>query len=132
MVGKALALVEAAPPDLILLDLIMPEMDGFAVLDELHARASTRDIPVIILTAHLLSDADLERCNRGVASILGKGLFSAEETLEHIETALMRQHILSRATQQLIRKAMAYIHAHYSEPLPRRRSPITSASAWIT
>jgi signal transduction histidine kinase/CheY-like chemotaxis protein len=116
---EALAMVEGQLPDLILLDLIMPEMDGFAVLDELRGRESTRDIPVIILTAHLLSDVDLERCNRGVASILGKGLFSAEETLGHIEAALMRQHVLSRTTQQLIRKAMAYIHARYSEPLGR-------------
>ena len=80
---EALTLIEEQIPDLILLDLTMPEMDGFAVLDELRARESTRDIPVIILTARLLSDADLDRCNRGVATILGKGLFSAEETLGH-------------------------------------------------
>jgi CheY-like chemotaxis protein len=110
---EALAVVEQQTPDLILLDLMMPEMDGFEVLDELRARESTRDIPVIILTARILSDADIERCNRGVATILGKGLFSTEEA------ALMRQHTLNRATQQLIRKAMAYIHARYSEPLTR-------------
>jgi YesN/AraC family two-component response regulator len=116
---EALKLVEEQAPDLILLDLMMPEMDGFTVLDELRARESTRDIPVIILTARLLSDADLERCNRGVATILGKGLFSAEETLGHMETALTRQQTLNRATQQLIRKSMAYIHAHYSESITR-------------
>ncbi len=104
---------------MILLDLMMPEMDGFAVLDELRTKESTREIPVIILTARLLSDADLERCNRGVATILGKGLFSAEETLKHVENALARQHTLNRTTQQLIRKAMAYIHARYSEPVTR-------------
>jgi CheY-like chemotaxis protein len=116
---EALARVEQQTPDLILLDLMMPEMDGFEVLDELRSRESTRDIPVIILTARLLSDADLERCNRGVATILGKGLFSTAETLGHIEAALTRHHTLNRATQQLIRKAMAYIHARYSEPLTR-------------
>jgi signal transduction histidine kinase/AraC-like DNA-binding protein/ActR/RegA family two-component response regulator len=116
---EALALIEEQIPDLILLDLTMPEMDGFAVLDELRARESTRDIPVIILTARLLSDADLDRCNRGVATILGKGLFSAEETLGHVEAALARQPTLNRATQHLIRKAMAYIHTHYSDPLTR-------------
>ncbi|RPI91948.1 MAG: helix-turn-helix domain-containing protein, partial [Chloroflexi bacterium] len=116
---EALTLIEQQIPDLILLDLMMPELDGFAVLDELRARESTREIPVIILTARLLSDADLERCNRGVASILGKGLFNAEETLGHIEAALARQHTLNRTTQQLIRKAMAYIHAHYSDALSR-------------
>jgi YesN/AraC family two-component response regulator len=116
---EALALLEGQLPDLILLDLIMPEMDGFAVLDELQAKESTRNIPVMILTAHGLSEADLERCNRGVASILGKGLFTTEETLKHVEAALMRQQALSRSTQQLIRKAMAYIHQHFSESLTR-------------
>jgi len=106
-------------PELILLDLMMPEMDGFAVLDVLRSRESTRNIPVIILTARLLSDADLERCNRGVASILGKGLFSAEETLKHIEAALTRQNSLGGPTRQLIRRAMAYIHEQYAEPLTR-------------
>jgi signal transduction histidine kinase/CheY-like chemotaxis protein len=116
---EALTLIEEKIPDLVLLDLTMPEMDGFAVLHELRTRESTRDIPVIILTARLLSDADLERCNRGVAAILGKGLFSAEETLGHVEAALARQPTLNRATQHLIRKAMAYIHTHFSEPLSR-------------
>jgi len=116
---EALNLIEQKIPDLILLDLMMPEMDGFAVLDELRARESTRDIPVIILSAHILTDEDLERCNRGVAAILGKGLFSGAETLGHIEAALTRQPALGRATQQLVRKAMAYIHEQYYRPLAR-------------
>lgn len=115
----ALEQVTKKIPDLILLDLMMPEMDGFAVLDELRSRESTRDIPVIILTAHILSDADLERCNRGVATILGKGLFSAEETLRHVEAALTQQQSLGKTTQLLVRKAMAYIHAQYARSLTR-------------
>jgi AraC-like DNA-binding protein len=116
---EALARIEEQKPDLILLDLIMPEMDGFAVLEALHDREFTRDIPVIILTAHLLSETDLERCNRGVASILEKGLFTTEETLKHVETALTREQALSWPTKQLIRKAMTYIHRHFSQPLTR-------------
>jgi len=116
---EAMELLTETRPDLILLDLMMPVMDGFEVLDALRASEYTREIPVIILTARLLSDADLEHCNRGVASILGKGLFSAEETLGHIEAALARQNSLSGATRQLIRKAMACIHAHYAEPITR-------------
>jgi signal transduction histidine kinase/DNA-binding LacI/PurR family transcriptional regulator/AraC-like DNA-binding protein len=116
---EALMILEKTRPDLILLDLVMPEMDGFTVLDTLHTREATRDIPVIIFTARTLSDADLERCNRGVASILGKGLFSTAETLTHIEAALLRQNTLGGATRQLMRQAMAYIHTHYAEELTR-------------
>ena len=116
---EALKTLEHTHPDLILLDLLMPEMDGFAVLDALRARETTRNIPVIILTASLLSDADLERCNLGVARILGKGLFSGQELLGHIEAALIRQTSLGGATQQLIRRAMTCIHTGYTEPLTR-------------
>ena len=116
---EALEIVAHTHLDLILLDLTMPEMDGFAVLDVLRSRDATRNIPVIILTARLLNDADLERCNRGVATILNKGLFNTTETLNHIEAALTRQHTLGRATQQLIRQATGCIQARYAEALTR-------------
>jgi CheY-like chemotaxis protein len=116
---EALEVLDQTRPDLILLDLMMPEMDGFAVLDVLRKREVTRDIPVIILTARMLSEADLERCNRGVAAILGKGLFNAAETLSHIEAALARQHTLGRVTQLLVRQAMGCIHTCYAESLTR-------------
>jgi signal transduction histidine kinase/CheY-like chemotaxis protein len=116
---EALAALEYTRPDLILLDLMMPEMDGFAVLDALREREAARDIPVIILTARTLTEADLERCHRGVAAILAKGLFNTAETLHHIEAALTRQHILGMATQRYVRQAMGCIHTRYAEPLTR-------------
>jgi CheY-like chemotaxis protein len=116
---EALEVVEQTRPDLILLDLMMPVMDGFAVLDALRSRETTRNIPVIVLTARVLSEADVERCNRGVAAILSKGLFDTNETLKHIEAALARQRTLGSATQRLVRRAMAFIHAHYAEALNR-------------
>jgi signal transduction histidine kinase/DNA-binding LacI/PurR family transcriptional regulator/DNA-binding response OmpR family regulator len=117
----ALEILEYARPDLILLDLMMPEMDGFAVLEALRARETTRDIPVIVLTARVLDEADIERLNRGVAAIMSKGLFNATETLTRIEAALARHQALGGATQRLIRRAMAFIHEHYAEPLTREQ-----------
>jgi YesN/AraC family two-component response regulator len=111
--------VHQSLPDLILLDLMMPEMDGFAVLDALQSHPETRAIPVVIITARVLSDTDLERFHHGVTAILGKGMFSAAETLEHIGAALERQQTLGRATQQLVRQATACIHVRYAEALTR-------------
>jgi signal transduction histidine kinase/DNA-binding LacI/PurR family transcriptional regulator/DNA-binding response OmpR family regulator len=116
---EALEVIEHTRPDLILLDLMMPEMDGFAVIEALQARETMRNIPVIVLTARLLSEADLERCNRGVSAILSKGVFTTTETLNHIEAALTRQHLLGKATQQIVRQAMACIHTRYTESLNR-------------
>lgn len=118
---EAFSILSNSHPNLILLDLNMPEMDGFEVLEELHKREDTRDIPVIIITARLLSDEDLQRCNHGVASILGKGLFNTEETLERIDAALSRRNSLGGATRILVRKAMAYINTHCSEMLTREQ-----------
>ncbi|OLN30582.1 diguanylate cyclase (GGDEF domain) with PAS/PAC sensor [Desulfovibrio sp. DV] len=48
---QALQLVDESPPDLILLDIVMPDMDGYEVCRRLKARAATRNIPIIFLTA---------------------------------------------------------------------------------
>ena len=50
--GKALTLTrDQPPPDLILLDIMMPEMDGYAVCKTLKSSAGTRDIPIIFVTS---------------------------------------------------------------------------------
>jgi len=69
---KALAMVDAEPPDLILLDIMMPEMDGFAVLARLKSNRATKDIPVIVISA--LDDvASAVRCiEQGAEDFLSK------------------------------------------------------------
>jgi signal transduction histidine kinase/AraC-like DNA-binding protein/response regulator of citrate/malate metabolism/ABC-type sugar transport system substrate-binding protein len=116
---EALATLQQARVDLVLLDLMMPEIDGFKVLERMREVESTRDIPVIVLTAQVLSQADMTRLNHGVATILGKGLFSVQETLGHVEAALARNRELGSEAQRLVRKAMAYLHEHYADPLSR-------------
>jgi signal transduction histidine kinase/CheY-like chemotaxis protein len=62
----------AARPDVIILDLMMPTMDGFEFLDELRRRTKWRDIPVVVITAKDLTDADRNRLNGGVERIIAK------------------------------------------------------------
>jgi signal transduction histidine kinase/DNA-binding response OmpR family regulator len=114
---QAVALIRKNRPDLVLLDLMMPELDGFGVLEMMRSDEMSRDIPVIVLTGQVLTQSDMARLNRGVANVLNKGLFSIEETLTHIEAALARNKHLGSETQRLVRKAMAYVHEHSSEPI---------------
>ncbi len=114
---EALTIIQQERPDLVLLDLMMPELNGFGVIEEMQRGETTRNIPVIVLTGQELTENELARLNYGVAAILGKGLFSVQETLAHIEHALERQDRLSGEAHRLVRKAMAYIHEHYTEPL---------------
>jgi YesN/AraC family two-component response regulator len=114
---EALEVIRSKRPDLVLLDLMMPELDGFGVLEMIQSDQMIRDTPVIVLTGQVLTQEDMARLNRGVTNVLKKGLFSVEEMLAHLEAALARNKHLGSETRRLVRKAMAAIHEHYAEPI---------------
>ena len=115
----ALELMRQQKPDLVLLDLMMPELDGFDVLITMQEDERLRHIPTIILTAMSLTEEHMSRISRGAATILSKGVFSVDETLAHIENVLARNRHLGSEAQRVVRKVMAYIHQHYTEPISR-------------
>ncbi len=112
---EALTLMNETTPDLVLLDLMMPEVDGFKVLAAMRETPSTRDVPVVVVTAQVLSQEDMARLNRGVASVLQKEMFSVPEMLTHVAEALERRRITPTPCQALARKAMGYLHESYDE-----------------
>ena len=116
---EALAVMAQTRPDLVLLDLMMPEMDGFAVLEAMREDENTRSIPVIVLTAQLLRQEEMVRLQQGVTAVLGKELFTPAEVLAQVEAALARTKRLGSEPQRLVRLVMAYIHEHYTEPVSR-------------
>ena len=81
---EALKRIEENKPDVILLDLMMPEMDGFAVVAALQKEAGWRDIPVIVITALDLDAKDRARLNAGVQSVLVKERFQPADLVERI------------------------------------------------
>jgi signal transduction histidine kinase/CheY-like chemotaxis protein/HAMP domain-containing protein len=81
---EALARLQQDKPDLILLDLMMPEMDGFAVVASLQKEPAWRDIPVIVITSRDLTASDRDRLNSGVQTVLVKDTFRPTELVERI------------------------------------------------
>jgi CheY-like chemotaxis protein len=71
-------------PGVILLDLMMPEMDGFEFVDALRAREAWRQIPVVVVTAKDLTAEDRERLNGSVVRILQKGAHDQQELLADV------------------------------------------------
>ncbi len=80
----ALERVRERVPGVILLDLMMPVMDGFEFLAELRREETWREIPVIVLTAKDLSAEDRDRLNGSVARILQKGAYGREALLAEV------------------------------------------------
>lgn len=117
---EALQFLRKEKVDIVLLDLQMPGMDGFGVLEAMRENKSTSKIPVIVITGKTLTGEDMERLHQGVAVVLKKGLFSPEETVAHIEATLEQRRNLSLDTRRLVRQAMAYIHEHYWESVSRQ------------
>ncbi|HSC28896.1 MAG TPA: response regulator, partial [Vicinamibacterales bacterium] len=84
----ALAQLAERRPDLILLDLMMPELDGFGFLERIRQDEATAAIPVVVLTAKDLTDADRERLNGGAARVLQKGAGGAESLVAQVRAAV--------------------------------------------
>jgi threonine synthase len=85
---EALRVAREEHPDLIVLDLMMPGMDGFSVLDALQARPNTADIPVIVVTAKELTGEEKNRLNGRIQSLLQKGDFMSDELLDEVRALI--------------------------------------------
>ena len=83
-------------PDIILLDLMMPEMDGFQLVAALQERPAWRGIPVIVITSLDLTAADRARLNSGVEGILLKGSFDPAQLV-----ATVRSHVATTRRSQI-------------------------------
>jgi len=81
---EGLRVLEQELPDLILLDLMMPEMDGFAFVEALRANPAWAAVPVLVVTARDLSSDEQQRLEGRVRQILRKGAHSREELVREI------------------------------------------------
>jgi CheY-like chemotaxis protein len=84
----AVEALATAQPDVIILDLMMPKMDGFEFLDELRTRPDWQDIPVVVITAKDLTDEDRNRLNGGVERIIKKS--DRDEMLRQLTREISR------------------------------------------
>jgi len=75
-------------PNLIILDLMMPEMDGFSVLDALQSRSETAQIPVIVVTAKELTPAEKSRLKGQIQALMQKGDFMSDQLLDEVRALL--------------------------------------------
>ncbi|MCH8960718.1 MAG: response regulator [Bacteroidetes bacterium] len=128
---EGLAQARAAPPDLVISDVMMPNMDGFDFCRALKADAALNHIPVILLTAKASEESKLEGLETGADDYLNKP-FNARELLLRAENLIEVRRLLRQrfsgevilkptdvavpsADAALLERAQAYIEAHMGD-----------------
>jgi signal transduction histidine kinase/DNA-binding LacI/PurR family transcriptional regulator/CheY-like chemotaxis protein len=118
--ATALAAMAGQIPSLVLLDLMMPEMDGFDVLDRMRADPRTLAVPVVILTSKVLNLDDIRRIERHTRVVVqSKDVLVDEEIVAALHRSLFGAESLPPETSALVKRAVAYMHQNYTRPLAR-------------
>jgi CheY-like chemotaxis protein len=90
--------IREAVPNAIILDLMMPEMDGFEFMANLQANRDWQHIPVFVVTALDLNERDRSRLNVGMGNILRKGNISTGDLVSRI-SAVLRQSAVAKSVE---------------------------------
>ena len=85
---EAIELIGKELPDLVILDLMMPEVDGYGVMDALRSKPETANIPVIVATAKELTVDEKSRLQGQIQSLMLKGDFLNDEFLEEVRSLI--------------------------------------------
>ncbi|HSA92347.1 MAG TPA: response regulator, partial [Terriglobales bacterium] len=93
---EALEAMRRDPPHGLLLDLLMPDVDGFEVIRQMKDDSALRDIPVFVLTAKDLTDEDVEFLRRQASAFFRKSAVWKEELLAQVQTAVARNPHVAR------------------------------------
>jgi len=82
-------------PDLIVLDLMMPEVNGFDVVEALHENRETAGIPIIVVTASQISARDRSKLNGYVTTIMGKAGFDGNRFTAEVRRAMCGRQVVA-------------------------------------
>ena len=98
--AKAISICRESRPDIVLLDVVMPEMDGYQVIRILKDDPATTDIPVIFVTARDAAEDETRGLSLGAADFVGKPINPAvlrARVRTHVELARLRALLAGRA-----------------------------------
>ena len=85
---SAIDAIRQVRPDLMILDLSLPDISGFEVVEAMNASLDAADIPIFVLTAQTISQADMEKLSGRVLHIMEKSDFSRQQFINEVKRAL--------------------------------------------
>ncbi len=118
--ARALEAIEKEIPSLVLLDLMMPEMDGFTVLEHLRSNRATVHLPVVVITGKKLTLEDVQRLDYARVKLHPKWLVNPEEIVDILKRSPGEKESLSQPTSRLVRTALVYLQQHSTQPITRK------------
>ena len=118
--SQAISILSSETPAFILLDLMMPEMNGFEVLSWIRAEPRTQSIPVLIISGRLLDFEDIQRLNYFRTVFLTKDILNQDETLAILSKIEDESWPMPQHTSLLVKQALVYLHHNYSLPVSRK------------
>ncbi len=128
--AQALAISQSNPPDLILLDVVMPGMDGFEVCSQLKAHDTTCNIPVIFVTAHTDAAQETHGLSLGAVDFIAKPINPA------VVRARVKTHLTLKFQSDLLRKLVfldglsgVFNRRYFDQQLPLEWARATRAHA---
>ncbi|NMF65883.1 histidine kinase [Brasilonema octagenarum UFV-OR1] len=121
--AAALAAVGEQPPDLVLTDVMMPEMDGFQLLSALRANPQTKGIPIILLSARAGEEAAIEGLQAGADDYLIKP-FSARELVTRVDSHLQMARLRSELSSNRFKDELIATVTH------ELHTPLVSILGW--
>ena len=113
----ALRSIESTPPDLILLDIMMPSMDGYKVCEILKASATTKDIPVIFISA--------------LNEVLDKVKAFEVGGVDYITKPFQEQEVLARVSNQLLQRQLLQQTQSYAQQLEQTLTELKKTQAQL-
>jgi AraC-like DNA-binding protein len=117
----ALDALETITPCLVLLDLMMPRVDGFAVLERMRTNTRLQAVPVLVMSGKLLTEEDARRLDYARVVFQGKEILRKHEALAALHSAMTDEGRLPQATSAVVKQALAYMHQHYASPRMSRQ-----------
>ncbi|MCU0514157.1 MAG: pyridoxal-phosphate dependent enzyme [Anaerolineae bacterium] len=102
---EALRVIQDYSPDLVVTDLMMPEMDGFGLLAALKSDPHTAALPVIVVSAKTLTVADRKRLEQRATSVWQKGDMNTQRLIEHVVDTLGEEHETLEVVRQTQERA---------------------------
>ena len=119
--SDALAILGQEVPALVILDLVMPEIDGFAVLAQMRANSRTCHVPVLVISGQILSAEDLKRLDHAQVVFQSKDILSDHETAAGVHRLLQGDDRLPQPTSLLVKQTIAYLQQNYAQRLTRQQ-----------